>query len=48
MPESGHPVALPEPTRRTEARRQSALLKTGALQTAILNSSNFSSIATDD
>ena len=48
MPESGHPVALPEPTRRTEARRQSALLKTCALQTAILNSANFSSIATDD
>jgi signal transduction histidine kinase/ActR/RegA family two-component response regulator len=32
----------------SEARRQEALLKTGALQTAILNSANFSSIATDD
>ncbi|MDP1647536.1 MAG: PAS domain S-box protein [Rubrivivax sp.] len=31
-----------------KARRQSALLKTGALQSAILNSANFSSIATDD
>ncbi len=32
----------------TEMRRQKALLKTGALQTAILNSANFSSIATDE
>ena len=32
----------------TEVRRQEALLKTGALQTAILNSANFSSIATDE
>jgi signal transduction histidine kinase/ActR/RegA family two-component response regulator len=31
-----------------ELPRQAALLKTGALQTAILNSANFSSIATDD
>src|SRR5688572_27437112 len=31
-----------------EARRKMALLKTGALQNAILNSANFSSIATDD
>jgi PAS domain S-box-containing protein len=31
-----------------ELRRQEALLKTGALQNAILNSANFSSIATDD
>lgn len=30
-----------------ESRRQEALLKTGALQNAILNSANFSSIATD-
>src|SRR5471032_1340482 len=30
-----------------EARRQETLLKTGALQDAILNSANFSSIATD-
>ncbi len=32
----------------TERRRQEALLKTGALQNAILNSANFSSIATDE
>src|SRR5436190_1974081 len=31
----------------TEVRREAALLKTGALQSAILNSANFSSIATD-
>jgi PAS domain S-box-containing protein len=32
----------------TEVRRQEALLKTGALQDAILSSANFSSIATDE
>ena len=32
----------------TEVRRQEALLKTGALQGAILNSANFSIIATDE
>jgi PAS domain S-box-containing protein len=32
----------------SEVRRQEALLKTGALQSAILNSANFSSIATDE
>jgi PAS domain S-box-containing protein len=32
----------------TEIRREAALLKTGALQNAILNSANFSSIATDE
>jgi PAS domain S-box-containing protein len=37
-----------DPLRRTEARRHNALLKTGALQSAILNSANFSSIATDE
>ena len=31
-----------------EVRREAALLKTGALQNAILNSANFSSIATDE
>ena len=31
-----------------EGRREAALLKTGALQNAILNSANFSSIATDE
>ena len=52
MPKSGQPAAVslpsPAPERPSEAQRQSALLKTGALQTAILNSANFSSIATDD
>src|SRR5437879_1615314 len=33
---------------RIEVRRQEALLKTGALQNAIFNSANFSSIATDE
>src|SRR3989338_3604059 len=32
----------------TEVRRQKALLKTGALQNAILTSANFSIIATDE
>lgn len=32
----------------TEVRRKAAVLKTGALQNAILNSANFSSIATDE
>jgi PAS domain S-box-containing protein len=36
------------PTDITEAQRQTAVLKTGALQNAILNSANFSSIATDE
>lgn len=35
-------------TRITEVRRQEALLKTGALQNAILTSANFSIIATDE
>jgi len=38
-------ISVPEPV--TDARRQEALLKTGALQNAIFNSANFSSIATD-
>src|SRR5512141_396427 len=44
-------AAAPEftkPDGSTEGRRQKALLKTGALQTAIFNSANFSSIATDE
>ena len=41
---STHPASLDQ---TTEARRQEALLKTGALQDAIFNSANFSSIATD-
>ena len=32
----------------SEVGREAALLKTGALQNAILNSANFSSIATDE
>ena len=32
----------------TESRRKETVLKTGALQNAILNSANFSSIATDE
>ena len=32
----------------TEVRRKEALLKAGALQNAIFNSANFSSIATDE
>jgi len=32
----------------TDVRREAALLKTGALQNAIFNSANFSSIATDE
>src|SRR6201988_1317989 len=32
----------------TESRHEEVLLKTGALQNAILNSANFSSIATDE
>src|SRR5512133_3254253 len=32
----------------TERRQETAILKTGALQNAILNSANFSSIATDE
>jgi PAS domain S-box-containing protein len=48
-----HVPAIPNPAARmaegiTEVRRQEALLKTGALQNAILNSANFSSIATDE
>ena len=34
-------------TGATEVRRQESLLRTGALQNAIFNSANFSSIATD-
>ena len=37
-----------KPTGVTEVRRQNSLLKTGALQDAIFNSANFSSIATDE
>jgi signal transduction histidine kinase/ActR/RegA family two-component response regulator len=50
MPLSG-PTRPTVPTERgspTDAQRQSTLFKTGALQAAILNSANFSSIATDE
>ena len=44
-----YPISAPEEVRTgPEERRQGALLKTGALQRAILNSANFSSIATDE
>src|ERR1700687_365132 len=46
------PAISEEPTGTTdvvtEVLREAALLKTGALQNAILNSANFSSIATDE
>src|SRR6202163_3889596 len=48
-----HDSAIPEDSVGTvdvvtEVRREAALLKTGALQNAIFNSANFSSIATDE
>jgi PAS domain-containing protein len=52
MPEAGDGAQIavtPRATRAvTERQRQKALLKTGALQTAIFNSATFSSIATDE
>ncbi len=52
MPETGNDSPLATLDRRVnnsnEDRRQQALLKTGALQNAILNSANFSIIATDE
>src|SRR5829696_1376677 len=44
-----HPIAAQPETdrRRRKVRRAEALLTTGALQSAIFNSANFSSIATD-
>jgi signal transduction histidine kinase/AmiR/NasT family two-component response regulator len=54
-PTSSRPVAPPAASllasigsATAQARHEAALLKTGALQRAILNSANFSSIATDD
>src|SRR5437763_1068205 len=41
------PVLPDLPVGDVEIRREEALLKAGALQNAILNSANFSSIATD-
>src|ERR1700674_4264022 len=40
--DAGKPEAI------SEVRREAALLKTGALQDAIFNRANFSSIATDE
>src|SRR5436305_1408733 len=53
MSAQNHEVATPEAAIGTvdvvtEVRRKEALLKTGALQNAIFNSANFSSIATDE
>jgi PAS domain S-box-containing protein len=52
MPEIGNSSTPADDAGRaagiTEVRRQEALLKTGALQTAILTSANFSIIATDE
>ncbi|MDP2238533.1 MAG: ATP-binding protein [Burkholderiales bacterium] len=51
MSETGNGLTLADAAGKTdgitEVRRQEALLKTGALQNAIFNSANFSSIATD-
>src|SRR5206468_8108261 len=41
-------MSIPSLETITEVRRKEALLKTGALQNAILNSANFSIIATDE
>ena len=46
MPDTGTPTTFADGI--TEVKRQKAMLKTGALQNAILNSANFSSIATDE
>ena len=53
MPAQYHDLVIPEDAAGTmdvvaEVRREAALLKTGALQNAIFNSANFSSIATDE
>jgi len=52
MPKAGEGAQITVTRRVTRAikehQRQKALLKTGALQTAVLNSANFSSIATDE
>ncbi|MDP1901548.1 MAG: PAS domain-containing protein, partial [Rubrivivax sp.] len=51
MPDAGSDARVSDDAggadRVTEVQRQEALLKTGALQSAIFNSANFSSIATD-
>ena len=45
---AGAGATLPEQAGRSDEPRHDALLKTGALQQAILDSENFSSIATDE
>jgi PAS domain S-box-containing protein len=47
MPKADKGTAAPAADATTEIRRAEALLETGALQSAIFNSANFSSIATD-
>ena len=47
MPNTGSGFTPADPAGLAETQRQKALLKTGALQSAIFNSANFSSIATD-
>ncbi|NQU64366.1 MAG: PAS domain S-box protein, partial [SAR324 cluster bacterium] len=44
---NGNPAADTAERHNSEAQPQESLLKTGALQKAIFNSANFSSIATD-
>ena len=52
MLEKGNDSVIPDDAGKadgiTEVRRQETLLKTGALQNAILTSANFSIIATDE
>ena len=43
-----HEAEVASPGHIAEVQRAKSLLKTGALQNAILNSANFSSIATDE
>src|SRR4051812_35058236 len=43
----GSPATKPPRNRRTSLKSEASLLRTGALQSAIFNSANFSSIATD-
>ncbi len=48
MSAQDHELTISDSAVVTEVRREAALLKTGALQNAIFNSANFSSIATDE
>ncbi|HEX7556148.1 MAG TPA: PAS domain S-box protein, partial [Leptolinea sp.] len=47
FPDLSNP-AISQSVEIAELRRKKAMLKTGSLQNAILNSANFSSIATDE